>query len=75
MKAILVFTEMPKSCDECEVRCGGYTAKEYSEKSIKPVPDREKTNDGSNVEFKMIDEAWTSGFNACLNEIIGGEEE
>lgn len=35
MKAILVFTEMPKSCDECEVRCGGYTAKEYSEKNIK----------------------------------------
>ena len=35
MKAILVIDEMPVSCDKCEVRCGGYTAKEYAEKSIK----------------------------------------
>lgn len=35
MKAILVIDNMPNSCDECEVRCGGYTAKEYAEKGIK----------------------------------------
>lgn len=35
MKAILVIDDMPNSCDECEVRCGGYTAKEYAEKGIK----------------------------------------
>ena len=31
MKAILVFDEMPNSCEKCEVRCDGYTAKEYKE--------------------------------------------
>ena len=35
MKAILVIDEMPNSCDKCEVRCDGYTAKEYFEKNIK----------------------------------------
>ena len=35
MKAILVIDEMPVSCDKCEVRCDGYTAKEYAEKGIK----------------------------------------
>lgn len=34
-EAILVIDKMPNSCDECEVRCDGYTAKEYSEKAIK----------------------------------------
>lgn len=41
---------------------------------LKPMPDREKANDGSNAEFKMIDGAWTSGFNACLDEILGETE-
>jgi len=31
MKAILVFSEIPNSCNECKVRCTGYTAKEYKE--------------------------------------------
>ena len=35
MKAILVFDKMPNSCDECEVRCTGYTAKDYAQKGIK----------------------------------------
>ncbi len=47
MKAILVFDKMPNSCDECEVRCTGYTAKDYAQKGIKrpswcpirPLPD------------------------------------
>ena len=35
MKAILVFDKMPNSCDEFEVRCTGYTAKDYAQKGIK----------------------------------------
>lgn len=34
-EAILVFDKMPNSCDECEVRCTGYTAKDYAQKGIK----------------------------------------
>ena len=95
MKAILVINEMPSSCDKCEVRCGGYTAKEYTEKSIKrplwcplkPLPEKlpeiyydsgwwgwNKTLDRvieNLIKFKDFAEGW----NSCLDEILGEEDE
>lgn len=34
MKAVLVIDKMPNSCGECIVRCDGYTAKEYAQRTI-----------------------------------------
>lgn len=80
MKAILVFDKMPDSCDECEVRCTGYTAKEYAEKDIKrpswcpikPMPTKKKPLFDPNhcdieEEIKIIHEI--VGYNRCVDEI------
>jgi aldehyde:ferredoxin oxidoreductase len=76
MKAILVINEMPNSCDECEVRCGGYTAKEYSEKSIKrpswcplkPFPRMSGVvHQDADGWCKLSD--YSRGWNDCLEEI------
>ena len=80
-KAILVIDNMPVQCDKCEVRCDGYTAKEYAEKSIKrpswcplkPIP--EKRNCGKKTsEAGKIFEAWCWGWDACIDEITGETE-
>lgn len=82
-KAILVIDEMPNSCDECEVRCGGYTAKEYSEKNIKrplwcplkPMPKEEDIYEvGMDEEDTNAKRQWNKGWNACLKEITGETE-
>lgn len=66
MKAILVIDKMPNSCDECEVRCDGYTAKEYSEKSIK----RPSWCPLKPMPYKSVwDNDFSDGWNACLKEI------
>lgn len=80
MKAILVIDKMPNSCDECEVRCGGYTAKEYTQKGIKrpswcpikPMPKKRSTNYTS--DFQEIYKAEARGWNACIDEILGETE-
>ena len=64
MKAILVIDDMPNSCDKCEVRCDGYTAKEYSEKGIKrpswcplkPIPEKLR------IEASRIEDVMSSEF-------------
>lgn len=74
MKAILVI-DMPKACDECEVRCGGYTAKEYAEKGIKrpswcPLKLlRKKTPYGSDLFNDYV-----RGYNDCIDDIINGKK-
>lgn len=76
-KAILVFDKMPNSCNECEVRCTGYTAKDYAEKGIKrpswcplrPLPN--KWYDDGSTSFAM---GIARGFNKCLDEITGETE-
>ena len=76
MKAILVLDKMPNSCEECEVRCDGYTAKEYAEKSIKrpswcpvkPMPEKENTAfNGYNSYIMHYEEGW----NDCIGTILG----
>lgn len=75
MKAILVIDKMPNSCDGCEVRCGGYTAKEYAEKGIKrpswcPLKLlRKKTPYGSDLFNDYV-----RGYNDCIDDIINGKK-
>lgn len=77
-KAILVIDKMPNSCDECIVRCDGYTAKEYSEKSIKrpswcplkPMPKKKETDSTGTIEEYML-KGYDRGWNDCLKEISG----
>lgn len=82
MKTILVIDEMPNSCDECKVRCDGYTAKEYSEKGIKrpswcplrPLPKimaYEMTDTQTTKAVELINNTFRLGWNMCLNEITG----
>lgn len=41
---------------------------------LRPLPQREKANEGSHGWIGMIDNAWTQGFNDCLAEITGEME-
>lgn len=76
MKAVLVIDDMPISCDKCEVRCDGYTAKEYAEKSIKkpswcplkPLPIKKEALMG----MGKINFGKALGWNDCLEEIENG---
>ncbi len=75
MKAILVLDKMPNSCDECEVRCTGYTAKDYAQKGIKrpswcplrPLPQKK----GKSGELHQYDTDihYEIGWNECIQEI------
>ena len=67
----------------CQLNGHEMTANEFDDIStvkrpkwcpLKPIPKREKANKGSSCEFKIIDEAWTQGFNDCLAEITGEME-
>ncbi len=82
MKAILVLDKMPNSCEECVVRCDGYTAKEYAQRTlIKPnwchlklMPSKRKSMVewvDANVKSHDITE-YDKGWNACV-EFIEGE--
>ncbi len=42
--------------------------------SLRPLPQREKANEGSYGVIGMVDTAWTQGFNDCLAEITGEME-
>lgn len=67
--------KIPNSCDECEVRCTGYTAKDYAQKGIKkpswcpirPLPEKRNYSDelADTRGFDMYMEGW----NDCLKEI------
>ena len=78
-KAILVI-DMPNSCNECEVRCTGYTAKDYAEKGIKrpswcplrPLPQK-KGKYGEAHEYDT-DIHYEIGWNECLAKITGERE-
>ena len=78
MKAILVI-DMPTNCNKCEVKCDGYTAKQYAEKGItrpnwcplRPLPDeKEDLFYPCNEYVRAVNEGW----NACLDEILGETE-
>lgn len=82
MKAILVFNNMPTNCNECEVECDGYTAKQYAEKGItrpswcplRPLPqiiEYETTDTQTAKAVALIDNAFKLGWNTCLNVITG----
>lgn len=85
MKAILVIDKMPNSCNECEVRCTGYTAKDYAEKGIKrpswcpvkPLPEKKELAnylpfDDYPQQTRFMD--YVNGYNACIDEIMGEKE-
>ena len=86
MKAIAI-VELPDDADLTKliahvnigkVRDCGYDYEPYTFRlycPLRPLPNREKVNDGSSAEFKMLDEVWTSGFNACLDEMEGIEND
>lgn len=85
MKAILVFDEMPNSCEECVVRCDGYTAKEYAQRTVikpnwcplKSLPQTiayEMTDTQTTKAVELIDNAFMLGWNTCLNVITGETE-
>ena len=76
MKAILVLDKMPNSCEECIVRCDGYSAKEYAQRTIikpdwcplKLLPKRIPTNEyGYMTPYGSI-------WNACIDAITGETE-
>lgn len=77
MKAILVFNNMPTNCNECEVECDGYTAKQYAEKGItrpswcplRPLPSKRK------IPFTKtfgtpFNKGKAKGWNDCIDAII-----
>ena len=41
---------------------------------LRPLPQREKANEGSYGLTGVADTAWTQGFNDCLSEITGETE-
>ena len=73
MKAIILIeideNHVFKEANDLYDRLQGY------ECELRPMPKREKPNSKVTGEFKMIDKAWTQGYNACLAEITGGCEE
>ena len=83
MKGILVI-DIPTNCNECAVKCDGYTAKQYAEKGItrpswcplRPLPNKLDANDWHRMfggTYKER-EAKGYGYNACLDEILGETE-
>ena len=79
-KAILVIDKMPSSCEECIVRCDGYSAKEYAQRTItkpnwcplSPLPQK-KGKHGELHEYDT-DIHYEIGWNDCLDEILGEAE-
>lgn len=76
-KAILVI-DMPNSCNECDIMCPQYYAAiEYKEinEGMKPsdCPLREVPEKKIHTLYSIG--AWNSGYNACIDEILGGSED
>ena len=77
-KSVLVI-DTPTNCNECEVKCDGYTAKQYAEKAItkpswcplRPLPEKGTMD---NVEPCAYNEGFIDGRNHCI-ELITGETE
>jgi len=78
MKAVLVFDKMPNSCGECIVRCDGYTAKEYAQRTLikpnwcplRPLPkemEHTENEDANSLSFR-------NGWNSYYFEITGETE-
>ena len=84
MKAILVLDSMPNSCEECIVRCDGYTAKEYAQRTIikpnwcpvKLLPPELDANDCHRMFSGTFSEREAKGYgwNACRYAIVGETE-
>ena len=89
MKAILVI-DMPRNCNECEVKCDGYTAKQYAEKSIirpnwcplRPLPFfKTETIDVDGLchteeVINALKKAYINmGYNKCVCELMGVKDE
>lgn len=83
-KSILVI-EMPKNCGECILANEDYDCCQATQKSIsydergygiecplKPMP--EKMGNRLVVNDEEITSAYQSGFNDCIDEILGEEE-
>ena len=74
-KAILVLDKMPNSCEECIVRCDGYTAKEYAQRTIikpnwcplRPLPEKLKLR--IQTEWLGDYDRYEIGYNACIDDI------
>ena len=84
IKAILVLDKMPNSCEECIVRCDGYSAKEYAQRTVtKPnwcplkfLPPKLDENDWHRMFSGLFSERVAKGYgwNACLDAITGEAE-
>lgn len=83
-KAILVLDKMPNSCEECIVRCDGYSAKEYAQRTIvKPtwcplkfLPPKLDENDWHRMFSGLFSERAAKGYGwNAYHDAITGETE
>lgn len=86
-KAILVL-EMPRNCMSCKLSCqfGSYCliiGDTYSENGmtisencpLKEIPYKmEQVYGGEDGSEELYEEMYMAGWNACIDEIVGGEE-
>lgn len=78
-KAILVIDKMPSSCEECIVRCDGYSAKEYAQRTIikpdwcplRPLPLKGTMENVVDCEYNR---GFVDGRNHCIDLIMGETE-
>lgn len=76
MKAILVI-DKPENCDECGVKCDGYTAKQHAERGItrpywcplKPLPQKKvQSFNELHLEEEYLKEGHTRGWKDFVKE-------
>ena len=87
-KAILILEKMPKSCEKCRI-CNGIDCaingwvvcsdegqtNRISRCPLKHLPQKRMPKDnGKQGLLKLIEQCFDIGYNACLDEILLGEE-
>ena len=88
-KAILILDEMPISCGTCDMfyadkyfkcyRCKAHYDETLGDESVrqswcplKPMPQKKKDYEEL---ISHVDDYYEKGWNDCIDEILGGEEE
>ena len=79
-KSILVI-DTPNNCEECNIiylqRCGESTcdSSDWSRRPswcpLRPLPPRKNNNESEMVGCLQMDIGYTLGWNSCLDEIVG----
>lgn len=85
-KAVLVM-DMPKSCDECNFidelyhycnipwfgkDVSDYVACRHEDCPLRPMPEKREEHPAEYYEFGTLGVAYVSGYNNCIDEILGG---